>query len=118
MYTHEDPGYGEHCYYVTAVYDEGESEPSNEDCDFIVGIEDNLAAQTQIFPNPATSVVNIMSDHVITNLMIYNFAGQLIRNEQVSSSNHTVNVAELNPGVYIFQIDTDKGRMTERIIIE
>jgi hypothetical protein len=117
-YTHEDPGYGEHCYYVTAVYDEGESDASNTDCDIIVGLEDNLAAQTQIFPNPATSVVNIKSDHVINNLMIYNFAGQLILNEQVSSSNHSVNVSQLNPGVYIFQIDTDEGRLTERIIVE
>jgi hypothetical protein len=117
-YTHEDPGYGEHCYYVTAVYDEGESEPTDTECETLVGLEDNLVAQTQIFPNPATSVVNIKSDYTISNLVIYNFAGQLILNEQVSSSNHTVNVSNFNPGVYIFQIDTDQGRLTERIVIE
>ena len=103
---------------MTAVYDEGESDFSNEACETLTGIEDYLASQVQVFPNPATSIVNIKSDLVVKNLVIYNFAGQVILNEQVSSSNHTVNVSEFNPGVYIFQVETDEGRETFRIIVE
>ena len=117
-FTHVDPGYGEHCYYVTAVYDSGESDPTDTECETLVGIEDNLLADLQIYPNPASSVVNIKSESNILNVMVYNFAGQVVANEQVSANVYTVNVENFNPGVYFFQIDTNEGRLTERIVIE
>jgi hypothetical protein len=117
-YVHEELEIGEHCYYVTAVYESLESEPSNTACDEIVSVGENLASRVQIFPNPASSFVNIQSDFTINTITVYNFAGQAVASEQVRNNNYRVNVAQFNPGVYIFQIDTDEGRLTERIVIE
>jgi hypothetical protein len=114
----EEPEIGTHCFYVTAVYDFLESEPSNEECEEIVTVEESLATSVQIFPNPASTYVNIKSDFTIDYVTIYNFAGQAVASEQVKNNNYTVNVAEFNPGVYIFQIETTEGRLTARIIIE
>jgi len=117
-YTHADPGIGTHCYYVTAVYDEGESEATNTVCEEITGIGDNLASQVRIFPNPAVDFIYIQSGVTINNVLIYNFAGQVVANEKVSANEYKVNVSNFNPGVYVFQIDTDQGRITHRVIVE
>jgi len=117
-YTHMDPGTGFHCYYVTAVYESGESDPTDTECETLIGIEDNLAALTQVYPNPATDVVTIKSDFTIQNIVVYNFSGQVVANEQVSNTNYTFDVAQFNPGVYIFQIYTDEGRLTKQIVIK
>jgi len=120
MYTDNTPVPGAYTYYVTAVYDpEGESGPSNEwVVDVVVGIEDVLANSTQLFPNPATDVVNINSAFNIESVTVYNFAGQAVVSETVNNTTYRVNTSDFQAGVYLFQIETNEGRITKRIVIE
>ncbi|RLD62067.1 MAG: hypothetical protein DRJ05_01215 [Bacteroidetes bacterium] len=117
-YTHEGPGLGVHCYYVTAVYDEGESVGTSETCQTIVGIQDIIGQSISIFPNPASDFVNIQSDFDITDVNIYNYAGQVVKTENVNAKVYQVNTAELSQGIYFFQINTVEGIVSKRIIIE
>lgn len=108
---------GLHEYYITAVYDEGESDVSNTAEVVISGIENILENNLNIFPNPAKDFVTIQSDNIIESVTIYNFAGQAIVKEKADSHAFRVNVSSYNPGVYIFRIDTDNGSINKYIVV-
>jgi len=117
-YTHIFPGYYAHCYYVTAVYNNGESEATETECIIVDGIEDNILFQTQVYPNPATGVVTIKSDFIIQNIMVYNSAGDEVRKENVGNYSCIVNVAAFKPGIYLFRIATVEGVVVRRIVVK
>ncbi|MCD4694851.1 MAG: T9SS type A sorting domain-containing protein, partial [Bacteroidales bacterium] len=120
-YTHEGAALiiGEHCYKVTAVYDpEGESEFTNIECEIITSVTENLLSATQIFPNPANDIVNIESDYLIESVTIFNYAGQVVSREGVNNNTYKVNTSEYQSGIYFFQIDTNEGRISQRVIIK
>jgi hypothetical protein len=111
---------GAYTYYVTAVYDNGlESDPSNSvTVDVITGVEEYLADAINVYPNPATDVVNVKSDVQINSVKVYNYAGQVIVNEEVNSMMYQLNSSQYQSGIYFFQIETDEGTISKRIIIQ
>jgi len=120
-YTHTNAAaiIGEHCYEITAVYDpQGESDPSNEECETIISVTEIGNNSTQIYPNPASDVVNIKSDFTINSITIYNYSGQIVSKEQAGNKVYSVNTSNFQSGIYFFQIDTDQGRISQRIVIE
>jgi hypothetical protein len=108
-------------YNVTAVYENpnGESDPTNTiTVDVITGIEDVIYNSTSIYPNPASAVVNIKSEYSIVKVKVYNYAGQVIASELADSKFYQFNTSKFTPGLYMFQIETNEGTITKRIIIE
>jgi hypothetical protein len=108
-------------YYVTAVYEDptGESLPSNTiTVDVMTGIEDVIFNNTAIYPNPANDMVNIKSEFEIESIRIFNHAGQAVASEIVDSKFYQFNTSQFTPGLYLFQIETNEGTITKRIIIE
>jgi len=109
---------GLHTYYVTAVYDEGESLPSNEAELLITSIEDQLASIIMIYPNPASSVVNIKSAFNIKSITIYSHTGQVISSELMKTKMYQINTSRFTSGLYFFRIETSEGTINKRVIIE
>jgi|GEM_PF-6111642 len=111
---------GNYEYYVTAVYDDGESDPSNYITVnvTITGIEEQEVNITKLYPNPATDQVNISSDYTMQSVTVYNFAGQVILAETIDNTTYRVNASNFEAGIYLFQIATEEGRNAKRIIIE
>ncbi|MEN8122803.1 MAG: T9SS type A sorting domain-containing protein [Bacteroidota bacterium] len=70
-----------------------------------------------IYPNPATDIVNIEYKSSITKVELYNYVGVLVLSKNVSSKFSEVNISNLNAGVYIFRITTLDGIIVKRIII-
>lgn len=76
------------------------------------------AATLSIFPNPASSVVHLQSDNSkIQQLQVLNMAGQLVLNQNVEDSRTTFSVADFVSGVYILQVQTDKGIFNKKIVV-
>jgi len=118
-YTDVVPSSGTYNYYVTAVYDEGESDPSNEvTVTVITSVEENLFNLTSVYPNPATDVVNIESAYQIESVKVFNYNGQVIANETVNNTMYKVNTSNFNTGLYFFQIETTEGTISKRVIVE
>ncbi|RLD60959.1 MAG: hypothetical protein DRJ05_03600 [Bacteroidetes bacterium] len=109
---------GLYTYCVTAVYDEGESVCSNEwVVDVITGIDENELSNIQIFPNPASDVVNIKSDTKISNVKVYGFAGQIIMDKKVDGNFYQINTSQFKSGICFFRIETEEGVVSERIVV-
>jgi len=81
-------------------------------------IENNLFSSLELYPNPATDLVNISSDYTMESVTVYNFAGQVVLFETVDNTTYRVNTSNFEAGIYLFHIETEEGRIAKRIIIE
>ncbi len=64
----------------------------------------------KLFPNPATSVLNISSVSNIRNISVSNVIGQRVVNfNEINTDNYSLNVADLAKGVYLINIENVDG---------
>jgi len=86
--------------------------------DGCTSISETVAGTISIYPNPAKDVVNINSEYRINNVKIFNFTGQIVADIEVTNKTTQLNTSQFDSGVYLFQIETDKGITSKRIVIE
>lgn len=85
------------------------------ECDAL-GIDDEFLLQNvQIYPNPITDQLFINGNHInILSIQLYNVLGKKVLHEQ--SNLQQIDVSNLNQGVYLVKIKTDKGIISKKII--
>lgn len=66
-----------------------------------------------IYPNPATDVLNVSGVEGVTSLVINDINGRTIKTVNDASS---INVSDLNAGVYFINITTDNGNVTKKFM--
>jgi len=110
---------GQYQFYVTAVWDEAESDPSNiHMCDVLVGMEETFKNNAVIFPNPASDFVTITSDSEIVAFKVYYPTGQVIFKESINNNIHKLDVSQLNHGIYFLQIEFEAETILRKVVIE
>jgi hypothetical protein len=79
--------------------------------------EDLLAKQIKLFPNPVNSSLMIQAENdKIQNVYVYNLLGQELLNATgMSQIEVHLDVSLLPNGIYIIDIETEKGRWLEKI---
>ena len=108
----------EYCFTVTALNENGESEKSAEACGKTKGegIEE-LASAFSIYPNPVNDKLYIETEVEIEEVVVYDVYG---RHQVIETPSHqevmTVEVSNLNSGVYFVMIKTNEGVVTKRFI--
>jgi hypothetical protein len=78
----------------------------NYTCDS-VGIKQNLLSSLSAtaYPNPATDVLNIeLNENFAGKVMVYNFAGSLIKEETIYGTECQLNTSSFSAGNYIYKI--------------
>ncbi len=106
-------------YYIVAVYYFGESGASNAIyVDIITNIEDYDASLFQIFPNPASELINVKSPVEITNLRVLNNIGQLVMDEEVNSMEYQINVSQYEAGFYFIKLETSEGTILRKVTVK
>lgn len=85
------------------------------DCELILSVGDNLADLVNIYPNPATTIVNIDAPASVEILgaTLFDVLG---KNTGVSLNNGTIDVSNLSRGVYILKVQSAKGTLTQKLI--
>jgi hypothetical protein len=117
-YLDENLSAGTYTYYVTAVYDEGESGASNEVTEVITSINDMNANVFSMYPNPANAQLNISSSVEVSSVRIMNYAGQLVYTNAVSGTELQIYTSEFAAGIYVIQLETTEGVSSQKLIIE
>lgn len=118
-YEDMDLGIGSYEYYVTAVYSQGESGPSNTvTADITVGVGENRAMELSIFPVPAVDFININSSAVIESVRILDFLGQEVYYGDYNTKTCRIELRDIKSGLYLIQVDNGSDIHTQRIIIE
>jgi len=79
------------------------------DSNCTLGINNIAATNLSVYPNPASSLLNINSNQNLGgyNLQMFDLVGRLVISQVLEGSNNAINVATLSNGTYIYRI-TDK----------
>jgi len=84
---------------------------------FVTGLEETVLKETDVklFPNPVHSVLNITLHGSVNQaeIGIYNQLGQLVLK---TSKREGIDISDLNNGIYIVEIRTDKGLARKKMI--
>ena len=84
-----------------------------------LSINELIAQTTEIYPNPANNVLNIVSYTVgIDKINIYNLNGQLVLNKEVNNNQKTLNISSLESGIYIVDILSENTSVKRKLVIE
>lgn len=75
-------------------------------------------ADFQLFPNPARSVLNVVSPEMISEIRIIDILGQVVYSANVVGDRHQINVAGMRDGIYFVQMVTPQGIITRRVQIK
>jgi hypothetical protein len=70
-----------------------------------------------IFPNPASDVLYIETEADVQNISLYTMTGQLLRSITVVDERTTIDVSELQSGVYFLSIENEDNVITKKVII-
>ena len=82
--------------------------------DLATGIVETAVSEINLFPNPATDILNITSSETISEVEIVNVMGQVVKRIEVNSDNAVCDVEDLKAGVYMVRIHTEGTVVSQR----
>ncbi|MGV8048801.1 MAG: carboxypeptidase regulatory-like domain-containing protein [Anaerolineaceae bacterium] len=106
-----------YCYTVTAVYEDCESGMSEEACILLTNtpVVENAVS---IYPNPSNSVVNIEVTSDISQVVVYNYLGQVVYENNVTGAQTLqLNVRNYESGAYLVKFITREGESFTRKVV-
>ena len=90
------------------------------DISILTGIENPAlpASAILIFPNPASNHINIHSESAIQHLFVFNQMGQTVFETQADALRLNVDISNLERGIYLFKVITEKGSSVRKVLVE
>ena len=104
--TAENQGDSEHLIYYVAGQCSGSA------------VAENAAANTAMWPNPASKYVNVTSDEVIERIDVVAQNGAMVMVSTPGSESAVLNIAGLDAGRYIVIINTASGQNVETMLVK
>jgi hypothetical protein len=79
---------------------------------FLPTSTNDLLGELKVYPNPVSDIINIETLTPIKSVKIFNLYGQLLIETQTSE----VSLKSLVTGIYLVEVNTNEGKMTQRIV--
>lgn len=121
-YTDQEVITGEtYTYFVTALYDDGESSPSNQVTVEITGIVANdLKNQVKVFPIPAQEFIKVTCSPKSMNPMGFNYQlinlqGQVMIRGLLTNRNNRIDISILDEGIYFLKLSNKDKTISKKI---
>lgn len=70
-----------------------------------------------IYPNPANDIIDIYSKNIKT-IAIYNSSGKLVYNQNITKEKQTINIQDLENGIYLLNFSNENGSVIGKKIIK
>ena len=118
-YNDPEPTIGSHDYFVTAVYDSGESDPSNIVSIVVTDINNVVANSVKLYPNPTEGIFTVeYVGEVTVDISIIDITGKEVYNNKVNKTSQ-VNISYLGKGLYFVRLldDSSKTILTKKLIV-
>jgi hypothetical protein len=72
-------------------------------------IDDKLLVSFSMYPNPASSSLNISATSMIKNVVIYNVLGKQVMNLSINKNSESINVSNLASCIYLIKYTTESA---------
>ncbi len=84
----------------------------------VIGIQEKIKTpHIELFPNPATTQLQVSSQSQIDHIKIYNIAGKMMMTTPINSKQGTLILEHLPEGIYLARITTHEGVQNLPLII-
>jgi hypothetical protein len=117
-FTHVEPEIATHSYYITALYDDQESDPSNIVDVVVTSVYDIQPVFCEIYPNPVSNILHIKSDEPLTSVRILDIKGQLLWENENPDTAFTLEMKEFGTGLYLVEFSTANKTFNRNIIVK
>lgn len=77
----------------------------------------DITNQIKIYPNPASNSLHISSAGNIIRVEITNIVGECVKQLKIQNSDISIDVSDLENGIYFLQLNGNSGNTTKKIII-
>lgn len=86
----------------------------------VLSIEDyrNNNMDVKVYPNPSDGKINVYSEKLFTNVKLVNMLGQVVYTMPVTTNEYSFQISNLQPGIYVLQLQTEKGPISRKINIK
>jgi hypothetical protein len=109
--------YETYCYTVVAVYEDCEA-PSEEVCIFLSKTNNVDNNSVSVYPNPSNSIVNIEVSSNISQVVVYNYLGQVVLENNVTGAQTLkVDVRNYEAGAYLVKFLTKEGESIVKKVV-
>jgi len=81
------------------------------------GVEDKLASQIHIYPNPTNGFITVMLPKADAKISIKNILGQEIISQFAHSTETLIDLSNQDAGIYFIEIETSEGKFTNKITL-
>jgi len=82
---------------------------------YSVGLEEKLSS-TSIYPNPTHDILTIKNEYLIKELVITDISGKAIKRLDCNLPETTIDISELDKGIYLIGIRTERKWSWEKIV--
>lgn len=83
-----------------------------------LGIDETTPFSVKLYPNPATSILNIQSDITIERIELRDMNGRIIDSRQSESKHSVLDLSGLTKGVYLITLHKEGSSVVKRIVIQ
>jgi len=103
--TYASLGFGDRWHVVSAIGEE------------VLGVNDNIAELASVYPNPAQNILNVAipSSVEVNSAQLFDILG---KDTGIQLVNGQMNTASLARGVYLLNVNTNAGTLTQKIVKE
>jgi len=117
-YNDPEPPIGSHDYYVTAVYDEGESEHSNVVSVVVTDINELTANTLVVYPNPTDGIFTLENaENVSIDLSVIDITGKEVFSSTVTKTS-SFDLSAVEKGIYFLRLlDKSTNNMVVKKLI-
>ncbi|WP_344711958.1 T9SS type A sorting domain-containing protein [Winogradskyella damuponensis] len=84
--------------------------------DASLSVESNSFEEFKYYPNPVVNTLTINAKNTISNVSIFNIVGQKVQMVTPNSMETTINMSELNEGVYFVTVTANGSQNTIKIV--
>ena len=78
------------------------------------GVDENGASQVAVYPNPTNSSFTVEAEGM-THVSVYNLVGQMVYSADCNADMTTVNLGNVESGIYMVRIMTANGEVNTRV---
>ncbi|PHS62249.1 MAG: hypothetical protein COB12_11045 [Flavobacterium sp.] len=85
----------------------------------LFSVEDNLFANLEVYPNPASEVLWIQNSTIINNgsIIVYDLLGREVLKDSMNTSKTSINTSTLTEGLYLVKIVSENSQIIKKVII-
>jgi hypothetical protein len=79
--------------------------------------EEDMNFNLELFPNPTIGALHMKSDSKIHSIAIYDYKGSIVLSKSdINSMSISIDLSNLNQGLYMIRLESEKGVRVEKIL--